>query len=325
MADVNADGLLDIYLCGVGNYKGFNGFNQLFINNGDLTFTERSREFGLYFQGFSTHAAFFDYDLDGDLDMYLLNHSVHSQRSYGKVSLRNQTDSLAGDRLYQNQFTETGNTHFKNVSAEAGILSSPLGYGLGLGISDLNRDGYPDIYVSNDFHENDYLYINQKNGTFIQQADKSLAHTSRFSMGNVIADLNNDLWPDILTMDMLPRDEAVIKTSAGEDTYEVYKFKLNFGYGKQVSRNTLQINRGKIDSGRVIFSDVAQAAGIEATDWSWGPVAVDFDGDGFKDVFISNGMVRRPNDLDYINFINNDSVQKANQKLVISFSETMAI
>ncbi len=313
MADVNADGLLDIYLCGVGNYKGFNGYNQLFINNGDLTFTERSREFGLNFQGFSTHAAFFDYDRDGDLDMYLLNHSVHSQRSYGNISLRNQTDSLAGDRLYKNQFAETGNTFFKNVTKDAGILSSQLGYGLGLGISDINRDGFPDIYVSNDFHENDYLYINQKNGTFSLQTDKSLAHTSRFSMGNEIADLNNDQWPDIITTDMLPRDEAVIKTSAGEDTYEVYKFKLSFGYGKQVSRNTLQVNRGTIDSGRVFFSDIAQAAGVEATDWSWCPLAVDFDGDGFKDIFISNGIVRRPNDLDYINFMSNDSIQEASK------------
>lgn len=314
MADVNADGLLDIYLCGVGRYKSFNGFNQLFINNGDLTFTERSKEFGLNFQGFSTHSAFFDYDRDGDLDMYLLNHSVHSQRSYGKVSMRNQTDSLAGDRLYQNQLTETGITYFKDVTKSAGILSSQLGYGLGLGVSDFNRDGYPDIYVSNDFHENDYFYINEKNGTFTQQSDKSFAHTSRFSMGNETADLNNDLWTDVLTMDMLPREEAVIKTSAGEDSYEVYKFKLNFGYGKQVSRNALQINHGLIDSSRVIFSDIAQAAAVEATDWSWCPLAVDFDGDGFKDIFISNGIVRRPNDLDYINFISNDSIQKANEE-----------
>ncbi|MEK6781481.1 MAG: VCBS repeat-containing protein [Bacteroidota bacterium] len=314
MADVNADGLLDIYLCGVGRYKNFNGFNQLFINNGDLTFTKSADAFGLNFEGFSTHAAFFDYDRDGDLDMYLLNHSVHPQRSYGNISMRNQVDSLSGDRLYQNQYTKTGASYFKDVTKEAGILSSQLGYGLGIGISDFNRDGFPDIYVSNDFAENDYLYINLKNGTFSQESDKSLAHTSRFSMGNEMADLNNDLWTDILTMDMLPRDEAVIKTSAGEDSYEVYKFKLNFGYGKQVSRNTLQVNRGRIDSGRVVFSDVAQAAGLPATDWSWCPLAVDFDGDGLKDVFISNGIVRRPNDLDYINFISNDSIQEASKE-----------
>jgi len=151
MIDVNADGRLDIFLCGVGNYKKFNGFNQLFINNGNLTFTERAAEYGLYFKGLSTQATFFDYDLDGDLDMYLLNHSVHSQRTYGKVSLRNEYDSLAGDRLYRNEFSQTGRSYFTDVTSSSGILSSQLGYGLSVGISDLNRDGFPDIYVSNDF------------------------------------------------------------------------------------------------------------------------------------------------------------------------------
>lgn len=311
MADVNADGLLDIYVCGVGNYKNFDGANQLFINNGDLTFSEQAEQYGLNFRGFSTQVAFFDYDLDGDLDMYLLNHSVHTQRSQGKINLRNQTDSLAGDRLYQNQLAQTQKTFFKDVTKESGILSSPLGYGLGIGVSDINRDGYPDIYVSNDFQENDYLYINQKNGTFERQEQSALPHTSRFSMGNGVADINNDQWPDVMTLDMMPNDESVIKTSAGEDTYEVYKYKLSLGFVKQVSRNSLQINRGSIDSGRVVFADVAPAAGIEATDWSWTPLLQDFDGDGWKDVFISNGIVRRPNDLDYINFISSDSVQKA--------------
>lgn len=318
MADVNADGLLDIYVCGVGNYKKFNGYNELFINNGDLTFTERAEEYGLNFKGFSTQAGFFDYDLDGDLDMYLLNHSVHTQRSFGQVSLRHQHDSLAGDRLYKNQLIETGKTSFINVTSEAGILSSQIGYGLGLAFSDFNQDNYPDIYVSNDFHENDYLYINQKNGTFRMETAGSLPHTSRFSMGSDVADINNDLWSDVITLDMLPRDESVIKTSAGEDTYEVYKYKLKFGYGKQVSRNALQLNRGTIDSGKVMFSDIAQAAGIEATDWSWSPLAVDFDGDGWKDLFVSNGIVKRPNDLDYINYLSNDSSGSQNSKVLIS-------
>lgn len=323
MADVNHDGWLDIYVCGVGRYKGFTGFNQLFINNGDLTFTERAKEYGLSFQGLSTQSAFFDYDLDGDLDMYLLNHSVHSTRSYGQVSLRYQTDSLAGDRLYKNLFAESGRNFFEDVSQQAGIYSSQIGYGLGVSIGDVNRDGYPDIYGSNDFHENDYLYINQRNGKFDQQSRTSLAHSSRFSMGNAIADLNNDMWPDIITLDMLPRDESIIKTSAGEDTYEVYRFKLKFGYDKQVSRNTLQLNRGAIDSGRVVFSDIAQVAGIEATDWSWSPLATDLDGDGLKDVFITNGIVRRPNDLDYVNFISNDSAQRAGGSSWLSMVKMM--
>lgn len=313
MIDVNADGWLDIYVCGVGSYKSFNGYNQLFINNGDLTFTERAKEFGLFFKGFSTQATFFDYDLDGDVDMYLANHSVHSQRTYGKLSLRYESDSLAGDRLYQNEFSQTGKTFFTDVTKSAGILSSQVGYGLSVGISDLNRDGYPDIYVSNDFNENDYVYINQQDGSFSQQSEVSLNHSSRFSMGNDVGDFNNDLWPDIVSLDMLPQDESVIKTSAGEDSYEVYNFKLKSGYGRQVSRNALQLSRG-VNADQLLFTDIAPFAGVEATDWSWCPLLVDFDGDGWKDLFISNGIERRPNDLDYINFISDDSVQHVAQK-----------
>lgn len=311
MADVNGDGWLDIYLCGVGRYKGFFGFNQLYINNGDLTFTEKARDYGLAFEGFSTQSAFFDYDNDGDLDMYLLNHSVHSTRSYGSVILRAESDPLAGDRLFRNDLVPTGTTHFTEVTAVAGIFSSQVGYGLGVGISDLDNNGYADIYVSNDFHENDYMYLNNGNGTFRQVLERSMPHTSRFSMGNDIADINEDGWNDIVTLDMFPSDENVIKTTTGEDNYEIFQYKLRFGYHHQVSRNTMQVNLGPVDSaGGLLFSDVAPMAGVAATDWSWAALLADFDNDGSKDLFITNGIAGRPNDLDYINYISNDSAQR---------------
>ena len=222
MVDINADGVLDIFSCGVGSYKKFNGRNQVLINQGDLTFVDKTEELGLTFQGFSTHVAFLDYDLDGDLDIYLLNHSVHTVRSYGDVSLRNQSDAKAGDKLYENQLVPAGRTFFKEVTSKAGIFSSQIGYGLGVGVSDLNNDGWPEIYVSNDFHENDYLYINNKDKTFSQVAEKTMTHTSRFSMGNDIADINNDGLTDIVTLDMLPSSEEVRKASAGEDPYEIF-------------------------------------------------------------------------------------------------------
>ena len=171
MVDVNGDGYLDIFVCGVGNYKNFTGRNQLLLNNGNLTFSDRTEEYGLNFQGFSTQASFFDYDNDGDLDMYLVNHSVHTRRSYGRGSLRYERDSLAGDKLYENEWIPQGKRHFIDVTARAGILSSQIGYGLSVGISDLNLDGFQDIYVSNDFNENDYLYINQRDGTFKQKLE----------------------------------------------------------------------------------------------------------------------------------------------------------
>jgi enediyne biosynthesis protein E4 len=304
MADVNGDGFLDIFVCGVGNYKGFNTTNQLFINQGDLTFIERAHEYGLAFSGLSTQASFFDYDLDGDLDMFLLNHSVHSVRSYGRASARFDYDPLAGDRLYRNEL-DKGLSTFIDASDVAGIIGGPIGYGLGVSTSDINMDGYPDIYISNDFRENDYLYLNQKDGTFKQELETRMSHSSRFSMGNDVADFNNDCLPDILTVDMMPRDESVIKASVGEDSYEVYKYKLEYGYYHQVARNSLQLNTGNDH-----FVDIAWLSGVADTDWSWAPLIADFDNDGFKDIFISNGIVRRPNDLTYLNFISTNSAQR---------------
>jgi enediyne biosynthesis protein E4 len=321
MADVNADGFLDIFVCGVGGYKNFNSSNQLLINNRDLTFTDRTEEYGLNFTGFSTQMSFFDYDLDGDLDGYLLNHSVHSAASYVDISQRFKSDSLSGDQLFRNEMihngVSSGAVKFSRVTEDAGILTSRLGYGLGIAISDLNWDGYPDIYISNDFQENDYLYLNNRNGTFKQTVEKSMAHTSRFSMGNDIADINNDGLADILSTDMLPSDESVIKTSAGEDTYEIFKYKLSFGYHPQYSRNCLQLNQLVTDSS-VLFSDIGMMAGVGATDWSWSPLLADFDNDGHKDLFVANGILRRPNDLDYINFISDQEVQASLQQLQAS-------
>ncbi len=306
MADVNGDGLLDIYVC-QSNYLDKHGPNQLYINNGDLTFSEKAAEYGVAFVGLSRQAAFFDYDRDGDLDLYLLNHSVHSKRTYGDIKkIRKKLDEEVGDKLFRNDGKK-----FVNVTAEAGILESVLGYGLGVAIGDINWDGYPDIYISNDFHEDDYLYYNNGDGTFTEAMRKSMRHVSLASMGNDMADFNNDGLLDVVVLDMLPEDEAVRKSSISSDPYDVYQVKQHFGYYHQLRRNTLQLNRGPalhnppgVKSRIHLFSEIGQLAGIHATDWSWTPLFVDLDNDGFKDLFISNGIYRRPNDLDYLRYVN---------------------
>jgi len=232
MVDINGDGLLDIYVCRLGNFKGITGKNELYINNGDLTFSEKGGAYGLDFQGFSTQATFFDYDRDGDLDMYLLNHAVHTENSFGRASLRYLDDGLAGDRLFKNN-SEKGELKFQDITKEARLYSSQLGYGLGIGVSDLNNDGWPDMYVSNDFNENDYLYLNQSDGTFQDQTTSSLNYSSRFSMGSDFADLNNDGWVDFISLDMLAKDETIQKLSQGEDTEENLQQKLNYGFERQ--------------------------------------------------------------------------------------------
>lgn len=297
MADVNGDNLLDIYVCQVGKYKTLTGKNQLFINQGNLKFKEEANEYGLDFCGFSTQTAFFDFDRDGDLDMYLLNHSVHSARSYGDVSLRYERDSLAGDRLYRNDELN-GKIVFNEVTREAGIYSSQIGYGLGINVSDINNDGFPDIYISNDFHENDYLYINNGNGTFTEKLTDEIEHTSRSSMGNDVGDINNDGLLDIFVLDMLPEDLKTRQMSGGEDEMELFDLKLKYGYHDQFVRNTLQLNLGGGN-----FSEIGRIAGVYATDWSWSPLICDLDNDGWKDLFITNGIFRRANDLDYVKFL----------------------
>jgi len=297
MADVNGDGFLDIYVCQLGYYKTIRGKNQLFINQGNLTFKEEAQKYGLDFQGFSTQASFFDYDLDGDLDMYLLNHSVHSSRSYGDVTLRFEHDSLAGSRLYLNDVIN-GNCNFINVTSNAGIYNSHISYGLGVNVCDINNDGFPDIYISNDFHENDYLYINNRNGTFTERLTEMIEHTSRSSMGNDVGDINNDGLLDVIVLDMLPDEEKIRKQSGGEDDKELFDLKLKLGYNYQFVRNNLQLNLGGNK-----FAEIGRLSGVWSTDWSWSPLLCDVDNDGFKDLFITNGIYRRANDLDYVKFL----------------------
>lgn len=313
MADVNADGWLDIYVCQLGDYKGMKGRNRLYINNQDGTFTERAAEFGLDFQGFGQQAVFFDYDGDGDLDCYLLNHSVHSPENYGPDTLRYRTDPTAGDKLLRN---DAG--RFVDVTAEAGIYSSRLGFGLGVVAGDINRDGLPDLYIANDFHENDYLYLNQGDGTFKEVLTHAIGHTSTFSMGVDMADFNNDGLPDLMSLDMKPEDESVLKQSVGPDAFNIYQFKLNYGYHYQFARNALQLNRGMLDDGSMFFSEIGQLAGVAATDWSWSALFADFDNDGWKDLFVSNGIWRRPNDLDYLRYISSAEIQESASDLELA-------
>jgi hypothetical protein len=307
MEDVNNDGYLDIYVSKVGNYKSLKAHNLLYLNNGDNTFTESSKIVGLDFSGLSTQAVFFDYDKDGDLDMYLLNHSIHSTRSYGDAKKRTEKDSLAGDRLYENTL-DSGTLRFKNVTEAAGIYSSPLGYGLALIASDINQDGWTDIYVGNDFHENDYLYLNQGDKTFKEVGAEYFNHLSRFTMGVDIADMNNDGKSDIFTLDMMPFDAETFLKSGGEDSDKVSLIKDNFGFERQYARNNFQLNRDNSS-----FSDIALMTKTHATDWSWSVLLEDYDNDGLKDIFITNGIFKRPNDLDYINFLSNTDFSSYDQ------------
>ncbi len=309
MADVNGDGFLDIYVCAVVGLQGLKGKNELYINNGDGTFTEKASQYGLDFQNYSTSASFFDYDNDGDLDMYLLNHAIHTQNSFGKASLRDTRSNESGDKLLRND-----GERFTDVSKEAGIFGGANGYGLGIATADFNNDGFTDIYVSNDFHEDDYYYINNRNGTFGEQLKKKFGHTSRFSMGSDVADINHDGYQDILTLDMTPEDEKVLKASAGDETVDMLNMRINrLGYHYQYARNMLQINhKGQY------FTETALLSNVASTDWSWSALFGDYDQDGEPDVFISNGIPKRPNDLDYIKYISNEKIKNklAKTKLV---------
>ncbi len=303
--DINNDGLLDLYICRVGNFESLHGKNQLLVckginKNGVPFFEDEAQQYGLDFSGFSTQTVFFDYDNDGDLDLLLVNHSVHQNGNFApRKNFLGTYNELSGDRFYRND-----NGHFTDVTKATGINSSAISYGLGVCVSDINLDGWPDIYIGNDFHENDYLYINQKDGTFKDEGANAMMHTSQFSMGVDVSDVNNDGYPEIISMDMLPQDPYILKRSLGEDNFDLFYEKIGYGYHYQYTRNNLQINRR---NGQ--FSEAGLYAGVAATDWSWSPLWMDFDNDGVKDLFISNGIPKRLNDIDYVNFITNEEIQ----------------
>ena len=309
-ADVNGDGLLDIYVSVAGPISEEDGAtNRLYLNESegvDLRLREAAAEFGLDQYGYGTQAAFFDYDRDGDLDCYQLNHSVHSLGTFQRrVTYQGTRHPLAGDRLLRND-----NGQFVDVSEAAGIKQMALGYGLGLSISDINGDGWQDIYIGNDFHEDDYCYINQGDGTFVDELRRMLPHSSRFTMGTDIADLNNDGRPEIMSLDMLPYDPIVLKASAAEDPYDIWRMKQDQGYWPQFSRNNLQFNLGIPPGDSLpVFGDRAIQSGVYATDWSWSVLLEDFDQDGLRDIFVANGILGRSNDMDYINYATEGEVQ----------------
>jgi hypothetical protein len=312
VVDINADGWLDIYVCYSGLRDSTLRKNQLFINNKNLNgsspqFTEKASEYGLDDSGYSTQAAFFDYDLDGDLDCFLVNHNLAGYQRKEASVMRSAYDYNAGDKLFRND----GNEHFTDVSQQTGIKSNPLGFGLGVMISDMNQDGYPDIYVTNDYVEDDYLYINQRNGTFKDELRERIAHTSYSSMGVDVADINNDGLSDIFTLDMLPEDNARQKLLLWADNWNVYQAQLQNGFWHANMHNMLQINQG--NGG---FSEIGQLAGVSNTDWSWGTLLADFDMDGYKDIFVTNGIGRDYTNADFIKYYNDEEANGTKKPLL---------
>lgn len=317
MADVNGDGWLDIYVCNSGDVAGDNKQNELYINQGisseteeefpSVRFEEQAEEYGLADAGYGTHAAFFDYDKDGDLDVYLLNNSYRSIFDFNlQKEQRTIRDSLGGDKFFRNDlFAEGGNSQrrFVDVSEEVGIYGSEIGFGLGVTVGDVNKDGWQDIFVCNDFFERDYLYINQGDGTFEEELEDQINSLSVASMGADMADLNNDAYPEIFVTEMLPEQEDRYKTKMTFEDWSRYQYNLQNGYYHQFTRNVLQLNNGN-----GTFSEIGRFAGVEATDWSWGALIADYDNDGLSDLYISNGLYQEILDQDYINFVSNEEV-----------------
>jgi enediyne biosynthesis protein E4 len=326
MADVNADGLLDIYVCRSGSSVARERENLLYINQGNMHFLEQAAAYGLNDAGYSTQAAFFDYDNDGDLDMWLLNHSVQEYAGFSQITarLKTQKNPLFASRLFKN---EEG--RFTDISERAGLVNNVLSFGLGIGISDFNKDGWPDVYISNDYNEQDYLYLNQKNGTFSERLKDCIGHTSLFSMGVDVGDVNNDGWMDVLTLDMLPEDNYRQKQVMGSDNYDKYQLLVKSGFYHQNMRNMLHLNNGPMQltdsTGKpekingVAFSEIGQLAGVSNTDWSWAPLFADFNNDGYSDLFISNGYARDYTNMDFLSFAADEKMKEGQggQKMTV--------
>jgi len=323
LVDVNGDQRLDIYVCNSGNIKGDNRANELFVNQGTEeggvpSFIEAAAEYGIDNPGFSTHAAFFDYDQDGDLDLYVLNNAFRAMSSFDlSNNLRYEPDQFGGDWLYRND-----NGKFVDVSDGAGIYRSVIGFGLGVSVCDINNDRWLDIYVANDFFERDYLYINNQNGTFTEKLEEMIQHISLSSMGGDIADLNNDGFLDIFATDMLPEDDYRLKTTFNFESFEFNKKKIKWGYYHQFSQNVLQLNRGFAPGHQILFSEIGLLAGVAETDWSWGGLIVDLNNDGLKDIFVSTGIFRDVTDQDYLVYLlKKENIRKILQGDRINFPE----
>jgi hypothetical protein len=309
MVDINHDGWLDIYVCNAGHMKDRNRRNKLYINNHDLTFTEQAAKYGLDISAYTTQVAFFDYDHDGDLDCFMIDNSPMPINDLGYLNRRDLPDKDwpiadflkgGGDHLYRND-----NGHFTEVTKQAGIHGGLISFGLGISIGDINNDGWPDIYVSNDSYERDYCYINQKDGTFKDEFENCFSHTSLSSMGSDMADINNDGYPEIFTTDMLPNDDYRLKTLGSFENIDLFRKKIKQGFYYQYMKNCLQLNNKN-----GTFSDVANLCGVSATDWSWGALMFDADNDGLNDIYVCNGVNRDVTDLDFTDFFANEEVQK---------------
>ena len=299
-ADVNGDGLLDIYICYAGDVAAERRANELYIhqglnNDGVPVFREMASTYGIADEGMSTHAAFFDYDRDGYLDLYVVNNSFRPVSSFSLQNIRHVQHEFGGDRLYRNL-----GERFVDVSERAGIFGSEIAFGLGVAVGDVNRDGWSDIYVANDFFERDYLYINNGDGTFAELLERQMPTISLSSMGLDIADINNDGWLDLYVADMLPEDNYRLKTTSQFEGWDSYQNKLKNDYHHQFMRNMLHLNNGN-----GTFSEIGQMAGVARTDWTWGVLIADFDQDGHKDIHVSNGILRDVTSQDYVAFLAN--------------------